>query len=459
MAGQHSKVIKPIYFIGDMLIINLAFLLSFYLQFYDFENYFNYPFVVLQIIVIASWIVVITSMKAYKLYRVQTMLAIAWNVLRHIIVYWVIVEILSEILINVQHSRILLFYFFGITSIAIIAWRISSTIFLRILRKRGHNYRRVVIAGVNDSTRDIIDFFNIHPEHGYRLLKTFDLKEYNNDIEKYISEMKLFCFENMIDEIYCSMSEFNSEQLNCLIELSEKDVLRLKFILNPLGLNFRDFKIDFYGYLPVYIFRSIPLDDNVNKIIKRLFDLFFSFFVFIFIFSWLFPVIAIVIKLNSSGPIFFKQKRSGLDDYDFGCYKFRTMHFIDKEDAIQATKGDSRVTSVGAFLRKTSLDELPQFLNVVLGEMSVVGPRPHPLWLNEKYRNTVEKYMVRHFIKPGITGLAQVKGYRGETITPAMMERRIKMDLFYMENWSFLLDIKIILLTIWNIIAGDEKAV
>lgn len=306
--------------------------------------------------------------------------------------------------------------------------------------------------------RTLLIFFNIHPEHGYRLYKTFDLKEYNGDFDKYIAELKSFCLENNIDEIYCSMSEFNLEQLNFLIDYSEKEVLRLKFVLNPLGLNFKDFKIDFYGYLPVYIFRSIPLDDDINKAVKRLFDILFSLFIFIFIFSWLFPIIAIMIKLNSKGPVFFKQKRSGLDNNDFGCYKFRTMYFNDKEAPVQATKGDSRITTIGTFLRKTSIDELPQFLNVLLGEMSVVGPRPHPLWLNEKYRDIVEKYMVRHFIKPGITGLAQVKGYRGETIDPAMMERRIKMDIFYMENWSFLLDMKIIFLTIWNILRGEENA-
>jgi lipopolysaccharide/colanic/teichoic acid biosynthesis glycosyltransferase len=178
----------------------------------------------------------------------------------------------------------------------------------------------------------------------------------------------------------------------------------------------------------------------------------------VFVFSWLFPIIAIIIKLNSKGPVFFKQKRSGLDNDNFGCYKFRSMYFDEKRDGVQATKGDSRITTVGAFLRKTSLDELPQFLNVLLGQMSVVGPRPHPLWLNDKYRDNIEKYMLRHFIKPGITGLAQVKGFRGETTDPVMMERRIKMDVFYLENWSFLLDIKIIFMTVFGFLKGDENA-
>jgi lipopolysaccharide/colanic/teichoic acid biosynthesis glycosyltransferase len=172
----------------------------------------------------------------------------------------------------------------------------------------------------------------------------------------------------------------------------------------------------------------------------------------------LFPIIAIIIKLNSKGPVFFKQKRTGLGNEDFWCWKFRTMHVNQNADVVQATKKDARITSTGGFFRRHSIDELPQFFNVLLGNMSVVGPRPHMLKHTEEYSEIIDKYMVRHFIKPGITGLAQVKGYRGETITPDMMERRIKLDIFYMENWSFLLDIKIIFLTVWNILREEENA-
>jgi Undecaprenyl-phosphate glucose phosphotransferase len=314
------------------------------------------------------------------------------------------------------------------------------------------------VTGVTSATRDMVDFFNNHPEHGYRLYKMFDQAEYNGDFNRYFSDLKTYCLENKIDEIYCSLTEFNAEQAEQLVEFTDREVLRLKFIPSSVGINLDNFKIDFYGYLPVYIFRPIPLDNQFNKIFKRTFDIVFSIFIFVFIFSWLFPIIAIAIKLNSKGPVFFKQKRSGRDNDNFGCYKFRSMYYDLSKDVVQATKGDSRITSVGAFLRKTSLDELPQFLNVLLGDMSVVGPRPHPLWLNDKYRDNIEKYMVRHFIKPGITGLAQVKGFRGETTDPVMMERRIKMDIFYLENWSFLLDIKIIFMTVFSVMKGDKNA-
>src|ERR1035437_2695610 len=458
MAGQHSHLIKPIYFIGDILIIKSAFLLSCYLLFHGFDKYVAGQYAILQLIINFSWVIAITSIKAYKLYRVQTIITITGNALRLLVLYFVMVEVLNGVLNTMQQTRILLYYFYGFTGVAIILWRITSTISLRILRRKGYNYRRVIIAGMNDATKDIVDFFNIHPEHGYRLLKTFDLKEYKGDFTNYIGALKSFCLENNVDEIYCSMSEFNLDQLNYLKDFSEKEVLRLKFVLNPLGLNFKDFKIDFYGYLPVYIFRSIPLDDQLNKVIKRSFDILFSLLIFLFIFSWLFPVIAIIIKLNSKGPVFFKQKRTGLGNEDFWCWKFRTMHVNQNADVVQATKQDARITSTGGFFRRHSIDELPQFFNVLLGNMSVVGPRPHMLKHTEEYSEIIDKYMVRHFIKPGITGLAQVKGYRGETITPDMMERRIKLDIFYMENWSFLLDIKIIFLTVWNILREEENA-
>jgi putative colanic acid biosynthesis UDP-glucose lipid carrier transferase len=179
--------------------------------------------------------------------------------------------------------------------------------------------------------------------------------------------------------------------------------------------------------------------------------------VIVFLLSWLVPLLAILIKLESKGPVFFKQGRPGLDEQEFNCYKFRSMR-MNMTTEKEASKNDPRVTKIGRFLRKTSIDELPQFLNVLLGEMSVVGPRPH-LWSQNKiYGNKVKKYMIRHYVKPGITGLAQVRGYRGEIETDEDMINRIKYDVFYIENWSFLLDIKIIIQTVVNIFKGEDKA-
>jgi undecaprenyl-phosphate galactose phosphotransferase/putative colanic acid biosynthesis UDP-glucose lipid carrier transferase len=219
-------------------------------------------------------------------------------------------------------------------------------------------------------------------------------------------------------------------------------------------------QISFYGNgnVPVLMLRKEPLEINLNRIIKNVFDFFFSLFVIIFMFSWLFPILVVIIKLNSKGPVFFVQKRTGRDNVPFNCYKFRTMYVNDGADKVQASQNDSRVTKVGSFLRRTSIDELPQFFNVLAGKMSVVGPRPHMLLHTEQYSELIDNFLVRHYAKPGITGWAQVNGYRGETKDLSDMEGRVEHDIWYIENWSFILDLKIIWKTIADVFQGDKKA-
>jgi putative colanic acid biosysnthesis UDP-glucose lipid carrier transferase len=458
MPGFYKKIVRPINFFGDIVIINVVFLVCAYFFLNHFRDYFTLHYSNFQVLANSSWIISILILKPYKLYRVQTIISIINSTLRILALYIIIIEAADGLVTTIYHSGTFVYYFYGFSCFFILFWRILTSVFLRMYRKKGHNFRRVVVLGVNKAAKEMVDFFRNQPEHGYRLYKEFDINVYEGDFDKYFAELKNYCLENRIDEIYCSMSELSTIQVERVIEFTDKDVLRLKFIPDSAGYNLENLKIDFYGYLPVYIFRPIPLDNQFNKMVKRIFDLIFSLCMFLFVFSWIFPIIAIIIKWNSKGPVFFKQRRSGLENDNFGCYKFRSMYSDENKDGIQATKGDLRVTTVGAFLRKTSLDELPQFLNVILGQMSIVGPRPHPLWLNDQYRDNIEKYMLRHFIKPGITGLAQVKGFRGETTDPVMMERRIKMDVFYLENWSFLLDIKIIFMTIFGFLKGDKNA-
>jgi len=196
----------------------------------------------------------------------------------------------------------------------------------------------------------------------------------------------------------------------------------------------------------------------VNGIIKRAFDILFSLSIIVFVLCWLTPIIALLIKLDSRGPVFFKQLRSGRDNKPFYCYKFRSMVVNNDADQKQAVKGDARVTRLGAFLRKSSIDELPQFFNVLMGDMSVVGPRPHMLKHTQDYSSLVDHYMVRHFLTPGITGWAQVNGFRGEIKEPSSLFKRIEADIWYLENWSFILDLKIVFLTIWQSMRRNENA-
>jgi putative colanic acid biosynthesis UDP-glucose lipid carrier transferase len=282
--------------------------------------------------------------------------------------------------------------------------------------------------------------------------------EVNDTNELALQDCYEFILTNSIDEIYCSISELNDEQMKSLIDFADNNLKVLKFLPDNKEIYTKKMNYDYYGYLPILSLRSIPIDDPINQIIKRVFDIALSIFVLVFILTWLTPILAILIQLESKGPVFFKQKRNGLDYKEFSCYKFRSMKPNPTAHIHQVTRGDTRITKVGKFIRKTSIDELPQFINVLFGDMSVVGPRPHMVSHTEMYAERIDKFMVRHFVKPGITGLAQVSGFRGEVETDDDIINRVKYDIFYVENWSLLLDIKILLLTIKNTAKGEDKA-
>jgi putative colanic acid biosysnthesis UDP-glucose lipid carrier transferase len=252
---------------------------------------------------------------------------------------------------------------------------------------------------------------------------------------------------------------FDAEYVQELIRYCESNLIRVKFV--PDFSNFtksRKVQIDFYENIPVISLRREPLESIFNPILKRAFDIVFSLLVIVLIFPWLFPVLIMLVKTSSKGAVFFKQKRSGENNQTFWCYKFRTMRVNSGADEQQATRDDKRVTYVGKFLRKTNLDELPQFFNVLRGDMSVVGPRPHMLKHTKEYSELINAYLVRHLIRPGITGWAQVNGYRGETSDIKQMKKRVEYDTWYIENWSFLLDLRIIYKTVANIFNGNENA-
>jgi len=263
-----------------------------------------------------------------------------------------------------------------------------------------------------------------------------------------------------IDEVFLTLPSTQTEQINYVIDCCEKKQIQVNVINDFNRLGASSLRLTSYAGLPVVGLRYFPLDDAENRIFKRGFDILFSLVFLGLIFSWLGPLLAMLVKLTSRGPVFFKQDRWGLNNKKIICYKFRTMQHSPKTDVAfqQTEKNDQRVTPFGRILRKTSLDEIPQFLNVLLGDMSVVGPRPHPIPLSLESKDVVQHYLMRHLVKPGITGWAQVNGSRGEIQSPADMQRRVAFDLWYIENWSFWLDCQIIFQTIVNLIKGDEKA-
>jgi putative colanic acid biosynthesis UDP-glucose lipid carrier transferase len=301
------------------------------------------------------------------------------------------------------------------------------------------------------------ELFETRNDYGYRFLGYFSDKKSNSNIKGKLADLKQFVIENNVDEIYCSLNEITNDQLKDLVDFADENNKEIKFIPDTKEIFSKNLKIEYYEFFPVLSLRKTTLHDPVTKAFKRIFDITFSLVVMLGLLSWLVPLLAILIKIESRGPIFFKQGRPGIDEKEFFCYKFRSMQMNITTEK-EASKNDPRVTKIGRFMRKTSIDEMPQFLNVLLGDMSVVGPRPHLWSQNKAYGNKIKKYMVRHYVKPGITGLAQVRGFRGEIETDEDMIFRIKYDVFYIENWSLFLDIKIIVQTVVNIFKGEDKA-
>ena len=263
---------------------------------------------------------------------------------------------------------------------------------------------------------------------------------------------------NEVIEIFCCVPDIDHQEMRKLIDFGLNHFIKVNLVPDFRSISKNDLLLDVSEEFSVKDLSVVPLDKFGNQVIKRAFDLVFGILMTIFVLSWLVPLIGLIIKLDSKGPIYFRQKRGGLYNKPFNCLKFRTMVINSEADSKQAVKDDARITGIGKFLRKSSLDEFPQFLNVLTGEMSVIGPRPHPIKLNEDFSSRIEGLMSRHYVKPGITGLAQSMGYRGETRDLLDMKNRIAMDRFYIENWSLGLDLKIVFRTIVSLIKGNENA-
>lgn len=343
----------------------------------------------------------------------------------------------------------------------LIGWHILFRILLKSYRSKGYNFRQVVILGGGINGMKLYNSL-LSSEFGYKILGYFD-----DDLEKSqalpnylgnVSEIFEYMQSEKIDEIFCTLPGSKEDLIIELITFCEKNMIRFHLIPEYHKYISRRFSLHFIQSTPVLSLRYEPLQHFSNRFLKRTFDILFSGLLLVTIFPIIYIVFGIIIKCSSSGPVFFKQKRTGIKGQEFYCYKFRSMRLNDDANKKQATANDPRVTKIGAFMRKTSIDELPQFINVFKNDMSIVGPRPHMLQHTDLYSSLIDKFMVRHLVKPGITGWAQVTGCRGETKTVEDMEERVKKDVWYLENWTFFLDLKIIFLTIYNAVKGEEKA-
>ena len=455
MAKQYSIYIKYLHQLTDLLIMNAALVVIVWAQ--GFSLLFNATDLFFYVIFANLLYLFLTFLLAsYNYLRTTSYTKIIQDTLKLILLYILIFEATLNLLDIQEFVHPFRISFYLSLLLLIPVGRLSFIELLKAYRKSGFNYRKVIIVGYNEAAEELRLFFERHPEHGYRFLGYFDNEISDDRIKGNLGDIQNFVLENQVDQIYCLNSKLPTKAVNDLINFADNHLVRLRFIPDAKVFHYKNLEINFFDHLPVLTLRPMPLDNRLKLGLKRTFDILFSLTVIIFVLSWLIPILAILIKLESRGPVFYRQQRSGINNKTFNCLKFRTMYI--NSNSAQASKNDQRITKIGKFLRHTNLDEFPQFLNVLLGDMSIVGPRPHMLLHTEQYSKLVDKYMVRHFIRPGITGLSQIKGFRGETLNPLLMQTRVKQDIYYLENWSFLLDLKIILITIINMLKGEKNA-
>ena len=402
-----------------------------------------------------AWIITSLKNEFYKIH-INTKVTYILNVLYvQFALFFIILYAFIGFFKQPNISRLNLAQYFAFVFIIVFIIKFMNYILLIKYRKyvKG-NIRDVVVIGKNKKTEQLINFFAKRTDFGYQFIRQFCTKEKKFDIADCFG----FIIHNNIDEIYCSVSELNNNELDQFINFADNNLKILKFIPDNKNIFSKKLKFEYYDYTPVLSLRDIPLHNTINAVLKRAFDIVFSVFIIVGLLSWLTPILAIIIFLESKSRVFFIQKRNGMGNREFYCYKFRSMKPNGNADSNMAIKNDIRITKVGKFIRKNSIDELPQFYNVLLGSMSVVGPRPHMVKHTNEYADKVNKYMLRHFVKPGITGLAQIKGYRGEIEKKSDILNRTRFDIFYIENWSLFLDLKIIVQTVLNAVFGEEKA-
>jgi len=442
--GRYSGFIRPISYVIDLIIIH-SFAKFLFENNFDFLNYILF--------LSTSWIIFSLLSHFYEVYRYTRPIKIFSLIGKQTILFTLLVFAFFGFFNELNQTPIKIIKYVIEVMCSITIMKFAVYYLLKKYRSLyGGNLRRVVIIGLNQKTDQLRKFFFKNPDYGYKLIKIFDLNKIS------VEECIAFIAENEIDEIYSSISKVNNQELTKIIDYADNNLKVLKFLPDNKEIYSKKLNFSYYGYLPILSLRKIPIDEPINKFIKRSFDIVFSLLVIVGVLSWLTPLLAIFIKYESKGPVFFKQKRNGLDYKEFYCYKYRSMRPNPEAHLHQIKKGDPRVTKIGKFIRKTSIDELPQFINVLKGEMSVVGPRPHMVSHTHMYAEKIDKFMVRHFVKPGITGLAQVSGFRGEVEDDNFITNRVKYDIFYLENWSLFLDFKIVFQTIFNSLGGDDKA-
>ena len=393
-----------------------------------------------------------SSWRGQSLIKQARVITLAWFT-----VVLLMIVILFGLKISSDYSRLWLTYWMVSGLLFLLLFRMSVYGFLQYQRLSGRNYRRVVIVGAGNLGQRLISQVDESPWTGFKIEGLFDDKKelHGTTVDGYevrggIDEVENFASRNNIDDVWIALPLRSENRVKELLYALRHMTLNIKLIPDIFGFSLLNHSMTEIAGLPAVNLSDTPMGGG-NLLIKAFEDRVLGTLIFVLTLPVM-MIIAILIMLTTKDPVIFKQKRHGWDGKVINVYKFRTMksHTEDGDSVTQAVKGDTRVTPIGKFLRRTSLDELPQFYNVLQGRMSIVGPRPHAVQHNEQYKDQVDKYMLRHMVKPGITGWAQVNGLRGETNTLDKMKKRVAYDLYYIENWSLWFDLKIIFLTLFK---------
>lgn len=462
MNRQFERYLQITLLVLDLLALNIVYFIfqiifTQTVHFGSSNAYFKYL-----TLVNAAWLLLAFFLRTYSL----NILFVFEDFTKRTIQVFLIWVIITLFYLFFSRELVVSRFFIITTTVAFgFGLLVNKFIYLGILRYFKNSnllIKKVIILGYNETAKKLATHFEQDPLNT-QIIGYIEDEENIQELSHYpvlanIDDTLSVAKELGVQEIFSTITPEQNKYIYDLMRLSEKECIRFRIVPNLSVFITREVHIEYYGELPIISLRKEPLDDVGNRIKKRALDIVISLFVTIFILSWLIPIIGLLVFLESGRPIFFKQLRTGKDKKSFYCWKFRSMKKNKDADLKQASQHDNRITTIGRILRKTSLDEFPQFINVLKGEMSLVGPRPHMLKHTSDYSKVVNDYMVRQFIKPGITGWAQINGYRGEISNPEQIKMRVNKDLWYLENWTLWLDIRILFLTIYYVLKGDSKA-
>lgn len=461
---RFNKIIKSIIIAGDLCILNALFITLYYVLDTDTQRILlsdSLP----QLLVLLNLVYLLCNYsKGVVLHRRivradHIVMRAVRNTFCHAVVF---ISLITLVHFGSLSTRFLVIFYTAFLAL-LVSYRLIFRHFVKIYRRKGGNRRTVALVGDGSNMVELYEEMTADPTSGFKVVGYFAEHPSDNYPKEchYLGtpqEVIPYLKKSKAEQLYCGLTSSHSKEILPIISYCENNLIHFYSVPNVRNYLKRRMHLELIGNVPVLDIRQEPLAQPENRLAKRLFDIVFSLLFLCTIFPIIFIIIGLAIKITSPGPIFFKQKCSGEENKEFWCYKFRSMRVNKDSDKVQATLNDPRKTRLGNFMRKTSIDELPQFINVLLGDMSVVGPRPHMLKHTEEYSKLIDKYMVRHLVKPGITGWAQVTGFRGETKELWQMEGRVERDIWYLEHWTFMLDLYIIYKTVKNAVKGEKEA-